>query len=72
MKKLKKIKTMDKEGPITRTFPAKDIDSIIEIVKQNCYGKEEFEACSKDEKLINNATAYGHSIIVILLGGKLD
>lgn len=53
-------------------IPADDIDTIIEMLSVHAYGKEQYEECLKDLSKIDDAFAFDHAAIILLLGRELE
>lgn len=60
------------ELPTTPEDILKNVQQVIEMLKEHCSTQEEFEAVDEDNPVIDDAFAFDHAYCVLLLGGKLD
>jgi len=59
---------------VMRSLPADDIDSVIAMLRNHAYSKEEMNECGYDANRIEDldALAFDNAIMIELLGGALD
>lgn len=61
-----------KEGREDFTVSEINVSHVIEILKERCYCKEDYDACLEDMSNMDNPEFFDHAACIILLGGELE
>ena len=60
------------KADVMRSLPAEDVDSVLRMLSNHAYGKEQYKKCINDLTKIDDAFAFDNAVMIVLLGGELE